>query len=201
MRPACPNSDPPRVPAAVRRVLPVLLAAGLLLGGRAAHAGSEAEDQVRAVFLYNFALFVSWPETASDAAADAPLRFCVMGNRRLAGLLETVTARERVDGRPIQVAPVRADDGLSDCRLLYVDPQADGALAGLLRELGHAPVLTVGAERSFAEQGGMIALAHVGRRIKPLVNLQAVERVGLTISSKLLRLADLLPAADARGAP
>jgi preprotein translocase subunit Sec61beta len=50
-------------------------------------------------------------------------------------------------------------------------------------------VLTVGESEAFARQGGMIRFFEEDNRLRFEINPTAAEKVGLRISSKLLKLA------------
>jgi hypothetical protein len=53
-------------------------------------------------------------------------------------------------------------------------------------------ILTVGELDNFCDQGGMINLFRKGKRIKIEINIQAAKKVGLSIDSKLLRIARIV---------
>ncbi|MCP4389809.1 MAG: YfiR family protein [Gammaproteobacteria bacterium] len=167
---------------------------GLLLAlclSAAGHAKNISEGQVRAVYLFNFALFVTWPEHAFTDARQ-PFRFCVMGNRRLTQLLDETSSGERVKGRHILVVPVTPAADLEQCHLLYLDRSLGYAWGSVLHSLAEVPVLTVGNHEDFVAEGGMIGLLRRGRRIRPLIDPAGARRAGIRISSKLLRLADVV---------
>lgn len=184
--------------AVARQVLGVIF---LFFLSFALPASQVSENQVRAGFLYNFALFVTWPDAEPKKAPPPPIRFCVMGNGRLTQLLRKTTRGERIGGRAVSVETVKPADELTACRVLYLDASLGARRGALIRSLDAAPVLTVGNDREFVEDGGMIGLARVGRRIKPVVNPTAARSAGLRISSKLLRLADIVSEEQAGGRP
>ena len=64
-----------------------------------------------------------------------------------------------------------------------------GRIDELLAGLRHKPVLTVSDADDFTKQGGIIQLRLVDRKIRFEINVDAAERAGLNISSKLLSLA------------
>jgi hypothetical protein len=153
--------------------------------------GQEAisETEVRSVFLYNFANFVRWPETAARAAPK-PFRYCVL-DESLAPVLDRVLQGERVDGRPIALVPDVTPGDLPGCHVLYVGQShlQSGLGWELVHEGASAQVLTVSDLEGFETRGGMVALLRQGRRIRPSVNVDAIERGGLRVSAKLLSLA------------
>ena len=59
----------------------------------------------------------------------------------------------------------------------------------ILQDLGDAPVLTVADTDGFLDDGGIINFKLEGSKVRFEINQQAAERVGIKISSKLLRLA------------
>jgi hypothetical protein len=55
------------------------------------------------------------------------------------------------------------------------------------------PTLTVGDAEGFAQHGGMINFTRRGARLGFAINRGAVSRAGLSLSSQLLKLAELVP--------
>jgi len=167
-----------------------LLGAALALTAWAAAAlaaPAEApplEYQVKASYLYNFVRFVTWP---NDAFRGEPkFNFCVVGAERFGSALDSI-AGERVDGHEIMVrrlkTPAQARE--ARCHLLFV-------AAGVSDPADMSPargVLTVGETTGFLKQGGVISLLDANGRIRFQINQQAARDAGLTISSRLLDLA------------
>ena len=184
-------STPKRTPDRRRPRSPWLLAwalVGLSLGVAAAPAPSVLE--VRALYLYNFSLFIEWPTTAFESKSQ-PLEYCVAGNHKLHQILGKLLAGETAGGRPLHLKPVEHRQW-RNCHLLYLDRSLGEERSKILDQVQGAPVLTVGDSRHFVVTGGMVALVRKGRRVRPVVDLAAVKAVGIRISSKLLRLSELI---------
>ena len=64
--------------------------------------------------------------------------------------------------------------------------------ARVLAALAGQPVLTIGEASDFLRQGGIMRLKRVEGKLRFEVKLAAVENSGLAISSKLLRLAQIV---------
>jgi hypothetical protein len=62
----------------------------------------------------------------------------------------------------------------------------------VLARLKHRPILTVSDADRFAERGGMIRFVTDRSRIRLQINPAAAEAAHLTISSKLLRVAEVI---------
>jgi hypothetical protein len=65
-------------------------------------------------------------------------------------------------------------------------------LEGLLSTLKDRAILTVGDDAGFAQRGGMIRFVSENSRIRMRINLEAAAAANLTISSKLLRAAEIV---------
>jgi hypothetical protein len=171
-----------------RAVLAALLALAAL------HARAQApptEYEVKAVFLFNFSQFVDWP-AASFADPHSPLVIGVLGSDPFGKTLDEIVRGETVNGRPLAVRRYQSLEEIDTCHILFIarsqDPQLDAIVAGLKGR----SILTVGDFEGFARRGGMIRFVTVGNKIRLRVNLLAAQEAKLTISSKLLRPAEVL---------
>ncbi len=174
---------------AARALVPVVLL--VAARGLAAQAVRAPEYQVKAVFLFNFAQFVDWPSDAFPTS-DAPLVIGVLGDDPFGGALDQTVRDERLGGRPFQVRRYQNVDEIKTCHILFISrserDRADGILAGL----NHRPILTVSDADGFAQRGGMIRFVTDRNRIRLQLNLVAADAAHLTISSKLLRVAEIV---------
>lgn len=189
---------------ALRRLLASLWVLAVALGppGMVGAAGPRsdrfAEREVKAVFVYNFAHYVHWPDTPARRPPEA-FRYCVLDDE-LATVLEKVVQGETLDGRPLMVVRRVDPKNLAQCHVLYMDRAdlASTANQELVVRAAAAGVLTVSDREDFAAKGGIIALIRKQGRVHPLINLDAAARAQVRISSKLLSLAT--PIHDGDGA-
>jgi len=167
--------------------------AGLLVAGRgvAAQVARASEYEVKAVFLYNFAQFVDWPAEAFPAS-DTPLAICVLGDDPFGDALDQTVRDERLGGRPFQVRRYQSVDEIQACHILFISRPQGARPEVILASLKHRPILTVSDADGFAERGGMIRFVTDRSRIRLQLNLAATEAAHLTISSKLLRVAEVV---------
>ncbi len=157
----------------------------------APRADSFSELEVRAAYLYNFSVFVRWPDSAFEAP-DSDFRYCVLGNRQLATTLAGVLKGESVQGRSLRLMQADGPGQWRRCHLLYLDQSAQDLAPQLLSAVKDLPVLTVGETLDLVDEGAMAALARKGRRIKPAIHRDRVKAAGIQVSSKLLRLSTLV---------
>ena len=166
----------------------VLVACGPWLEAQAPRA---SEYQVKAVFLFNFAQFVDWPPGAFPDSA-APIVIGVLGNDPFGAYLDETVRGERVRGHPLEVRRYRTIEEIRTCHILFINPSGAGRLEDVLGELKDRAILTVGDDAGFAQRGGMIRFVSENSRIRMRINLEAAAAANLTISSKLLRAAEIV---------
>lgn len=154
-------------------------------------AAAPTEYEVKAVFLFNFSQFVDWP-AASFADSSAPLVICILGRDPFGSLIDEIVRGEMVNGRPLAVQRHAKVEETGGCHILFIDRSEHERLDRILQRMAGRSVLTVAEFDGFARRGGMIRFMTVGNKIKLRINLVAVERASLTISSKLLRPAEIV---------
>ena len=156
-----------------------------------AQTGQASEAQVKAVFLFNFAQFVDWP---AEAVADsqAPLVIGILGGDPFGDLLDATVRGERRGARPFVVRRYQRVEDITTCDILFIGRSTGDAPEDILARLKNRPILTVSDADRFAERGGMIRFVTDRSRIRLQINPAAAEAAHLTISSKLLRLAEVI---------
>lgn len=165
----------------------------LLLGGLdlSAQTAPSKEYQVKAVFLFNFAQFVEWPP-AAFAGANSPLVIGILGGDPFGAYLDETVRDEKVNNRPLEVQRYRRVDEIKTCHVLFISRSEANRLEQILLSLKDRSILIVGDGDDFVQRGGMIRLATVQNKIRLIINVDAAKEANLTISSKLLRAAELV---------
>jgi hypothetical protein len=155
-----------------------------------------SEYQLKAVFLFNFMQFVDWPPSAPQDSQPPqpppPLLIGVLGDDPFGTFLDETVRGERVGARPIQVRRYRRIADIEACNILFISRSESEQVPEILSLLKNRPVLTVSDGDEFASQGGMIQFFTDKNRIRIRINLDAAEAANLTISSKLLRVAEVV---------
>jgi len=154
-------------------------------------ASVAPEYQVKAVFLFNFAQFVEWPPSAfSDPGA--PLVICVLGEDPFGPYLDQTVRGETVQAHPLAVQRSRRVEEIRGCHILFVGREEQERLGEILDTLKGRPTLTVSDADGFSRRGGMIGFMTDRNRIRLRINLEAARAAELTLSSKLLRPAQIV---------
>jgi hypothetical protein len=169
----------------------VLLVLGILAGPAAAgvrQSEQAPEYDLKAAFLYNFGTFTEWPAKAF-AAPDAPFVVGVVGKDPFGAALEDTFRGQTVQKRRAEIR--RSDDPakLKGAHLLFVPATEKARFKEILEAFRGTSTLVVGESEGFAAAGGSMNLFIQSKRLAFEVNPAAAKRAGLTLSSKLLRLA------------
>ena len=149
--------------------------------------GALSTVEVKAALLYNFAKFAEWP---SQLATD-PIALCVVDDEPIAGALAHIVRDKSIDGHPLAVQQPLESGAWRGCEVLFIADQHVAPSSGALRAIKTLPVLTVSDGKDFSQAGGMIEFYLDRGRMRFRVNLGAVERSGLRLSSRLLGLATI----------
>lgn len=160
-----------------------------------AAAATATESQVKAVFVFNFSHFVEWPATAFSTP-NAPFVICVLGGEALAAQLDVATKGESVAQHPMQVRRIDSASQTGDCHILYIDQSQGTQLPSILTALEGRGTLTVSDLQGASTRGVMIQLATENSRVRLLINVDSARAAGLTISSNLLRPAQIVRTAQ-----
>ncbi len=170
-----------------------LVAALLWAGG--AHGPATAADlpeyRLKAVFLFNFAQFVTWPKRAFPDP-QTPLVIGILGDDPFGSDLDETGRGEQVNNRPLVVRRYRKIEEIGICHILFIcrsEADRTGQIAGSLKG---REILTVGDVDGPATRSAMIRFAMEKSKIRLKINIGAAKAAELTISSKLLRAADIV---------
>lgn len=154
-------------------------------------AQAPSEEEVKAAFLYNFTQFITWPDSAYSAP-DAPFVIGVYGKNPFDDFLENLVNGEYVGNHPIIVTNISEREDAEKVHMLYVDDQNRMSIKNISIWCEHKSILLVSdADKTF-EEGGMIKLVTENKRLRFQVNKSRVQSAGIVMSSKLLRLAQVV---------
>lgn len=162
----------------------------LFLSGRdwAAQPALEkpSEYDVKAAYLINFARFVRF---APGYEPRGTFDICVLGRDPMGRSLDQIASGESIDKRPVRVMRIADPTAGRQCSVLFVSLFEQSDLREDMAILANADVLTVSDAPGFIDRGGMIQFVMDGDHVRFEVNLDAVNRTHLTLSSELLRVA------------
>jgi hypothetical protein len=163
----------------------VCLALALKSSAQTNPAANEAN--VKAVFLFNFSKYVTWPAFAMGERSPGEVRICVTANAGFFTLLKSAVQGEDIDGKPLVAVALEGLDEAKNCQILYVGDAHTLDARAWLNAVSGRQVLTV-ADGDLTDDT-VIAFVRDDNRIRFDINRKASEKRNLNISAKLLRLA------------
>jgi hypothetical protein len=167
------------------------IAAGLIFfvalsSARASSQTSKVTDyDVEAAYLIDFGRFV---RPAGQQQNRSSFDICVLGKDSFGTSLDSLASNEKVSNLPIHVRHPDVTQSRS-CAIVYISSLEHENVREDLALLANTEVLTVSDAEDFLQRGGMIQFVAVENHVRFAVNLDAVNRAHLVLSSELLRVA------------
>lgn len=155
---------------------------------RAAESEPTLEHRVKAAFLYRFAEYVEWPQSALPKP-DTPLAIAVAGAPPLAAELARTVKGRTVRNHSVIVRQVKPDEPLAGVHLIFVGREHRDRLKEIASRARERAVLVVTDWDGALAQGSMVNFVIVDDRVRFEVGLEAARGAGLKLSSRLLAVA------------
>ena len=165
----------------------VALMAISFLPGLAAQAG-PSQYKLEAAYLLDFGRFTRLPAN-SQALRRRTFDVCIVGRGPIGKSIDKLAVNDAVDHRAVRVLHNISPSQARTCAMAFISAPDDDAIRDDLTFLSGADVLTVGDSPKFLEDGGMIQFVIDKNQVRFAVNLDAVRKTHLVLSSQLLRVA------------
>src|ERR1017187_1185386 len=169
----------------------ILLAVALALPGMpysSPGVGAEAEDELKSVIVKNFLRYSTWPETASP---NGPITVGVLGRSSFSQVLHGLLDGKSVNGRLVEIVELKSSSDTHHCHLIYVATDKNPEIKQILQTVRSTHTLTIGEDGKFLDYGGAVNLLLIDGHMGFEVDLESLNRSGVEISSKLLRLGEI----------
>jgi hypothetical protein len=171
-------------------LLLALFAALACPSGLRAESPVEREYEIKAAYIYNFINYIDWPENAFPAPGGI-ITIGVVGETQFRAALNVLNGKQ-IKGRTVALKQINDPKDLDQCQIVFISSSEKSRVPELLGKLKDSRVLTVSEIDGFAEQGGIINFISEHNRVRFEINPDAARRLGLNISSELLKLAKLV---------
>ena len=163
-------------------------------GGISGEMPTADEYEIKAEMLANVFKLVDWP-SAKAGEVSAPYVIGITGSDDMSAALSKALAKmpgsRTASGHPIAIRRISGVEGIEQCHAIFVGGSDNKKLQAVIQTARSQPILTIGENDKFAGFGGMVALVEVDGHIQVEVNLNAAQSSGLSISSRLLRIATI----------
>ena len=169
----------------------LLLVFGIFLS--ALQITSNREYQIKAAFLFNFTQFVEWPVNALPEPGT-PLVIGILGEDPFGNFLEETVTGEKVNGHPLVIQHYKNIEEVETCHILFINQAETNKPDQAVINLKGKYILTVSDGNNFIKQGGMIRFLTKNNTIQIQINPEAAKEASLIVSSKLLRISEVVSA-------
>lgn len=162
----------------------------------AAQSQGSREDQLEAEVIYKFAEFTTWPESAF-AASNSPLVIDVLDDEPMGRILDKTVRGKMIGGRRLLVERFQRAEEVKTCHILFISQSEIRQTGEIVKRLKGKPVLTVTDAQGQGPEFAGVMIRITLERNKPYFHIdqQAAKAAHLTLSSRLLRMADTTPSA------
>ena len=167
-----------------------LFAVGLLTADGRPSVAQDVVDvrreyNVKAVLLYGFGRYITWPET-SFQNDSSPFVIGVFGDYPFGDALDRVAQKKTIHGRRIVVRRLSSTDHCPECHILFlaasVEEEAETAAIEAARG---KHVLVVGETPGFARRGGIINFFIDGNNVRFELNVEIARQEQLSLNAKM----------------
>ena len=170
----------------IRWFAALLFVAGLVIPSAIAQKSRPTEYDVKAAYLLNFGKFVRQTDGQEPRIS---FDICLMGHDQMGQTIDDLAANQTIDNLAVHVRRIPDVTQSKGCMVLFISADEDEHLREDLAILASTNVLTVSDAADFLDRGGMIQFLLIQNHVRFAVNLNAVNRAHLVLSSELLRVA------------
>ena len=149
------------------------------------------EIELKAVYLFKFAHFMSWPD-AVIPSDDSPIVFGILGDSEFFEVAKTTFSDKLVDAHPVKIRQFENVLEARDVQILFIGRSQRKNEGDVLAALGTLPIFSISDSEGMAERGATAHFYMAGNKIRFALNPRVAQASGLKISSKLLHIAKIV---------
>ena len=149
--------------------------------------GAEPEEELKSATVLSFVRHSEWLRESQTG----PITIGVMGRPSMIATLHRALDGKTANNRVIRIVDVKAPGDARTCQVLYVASEKNNDVRQTLANLGASHALTIGEADLFLDYGGAVKLLIVDGHMSLEVSPAALDRAGVSISSKLLRYGEV----------
>ena len=155
---------------------------------RPCYADAVDEYTVKSVLALNLARYSEWPPEIFKSDSST-INLCILGSEIVQQAFALINSKS-IGNKTLSVRNINDSKQLENCQLLFTG--ADAVIAPqLYAESYRQHTLTIGEAEDFLKKGGMIYMEMTDAKINLHVNLSAVQKAEVQISSRVLKLATI----------
>lgn len=144
--------------------------------------------QIKGVMVYNFAKYITWPP---QIFGKDNLIIAVLGDNPFGEDMERIVKNRKANGRFIEIRYGRSIEDIKGSHIVFFCRSEESLIEEILKGYKSRFILTIGDDiEEFCQLGGIINLSYKDKKPSFTINLEAAQKAGLVIDTKLLQLAE-----------
>lgn len=147
--------------------------------------GASAQmGQFKALYIYNFAKNIGWPE--ADSGSEFVIT--IVGDNELSGELEKLAKTRMIGSRKVVVRQAATVSAAGSSQIVYLGESKSGQMSQLVASQSGGKVLIVGGKPGLCSSGAGISFVPVDGKLKYEISQNNIKKFGLQVSAKILQL-------------
>ena len=144
--------------------------------------------QIKGAMVYNFAKYVNWPP---QIFGNKDLIIAVLGDNPFGEDLERIVKGRKANNRSVEIRYGRSIEDIKGSHIVFFCRSEESLIEEILKEYKSRFILTIGDDiEDFCQLGGIINISYRDKKPSFIINLEAAQKAGLVIDTKLLQLAE-----------
>lgn len=155
-----------------------------------------SETEVKAAYIERFTRFIEWPTNTLDSTTKASFVITVLGDNPFGSTLDNLFKELKVKNLPVTLKYTHNYNEVEGSDIVFICNSERKNLQKILQFIGSKPILIISDGKGFAQEGTYINMFVDGNKIRYEINLKALKKSGLEVSSLLLSSALIIKTDD-----
>ncbi len=140
--------------------------------------------QFKALYIYNFAKNVGWPE--GDIGNDFVIT--IIGDNELAAEMQKLSATRKIGARPVVVRQAPTAAAAQPSQIFYLGESKAAQISQLVSSYGRTQALIVSGKQGQCSSGAGISFVSADGKLNYELSNNNIKKSGLSISAKIAQL-------------
>lgn len=151
-----------------------------------------ADTDIKAAMIERIIQFIDWSRAEQKLPEDNIIRIAVLGKCNMANSLKSLADKRDKNEAIFHLTEIPDIKNLGETHLLFICRDQSKKLNIVLQQIKNKDVVTIGDTPGFAEQGVMINFYKSAEFVRFEVNIEAIQKSRINLSSRFLRLARIV---------
>ena len=155
-----------------------------------------SETELKAAYIERFTRFIEWPTNIDNNTEKTNFVITVLGDNTYGSSLNNLFNEYKIKELPVTLKYTNNYNEIIESNIVIICNSERKKLRETLKFLETKPILIISDSKDFAKEGTYINMYLDGNRVRYEINLKAIEKTGLKVSSLLLNSAKIVETDD-----